>query len=650
MNLNHRNIFPAILFGLKELKLNPWTLSFSGVNKPLEKEFIAFYIREKLLQMRAAIIIGAILYALFGILDAFLLGDLKYTFWFIRFGLVIPFGTISLLFTYSKLFKNVSQIIIMLNNLVAGIGIIAMVVLAGPPVSYSYYAGLILVFIYIYTFSGLRYTWAVGTNWGIVILFEIFAVFLKKFPATVLISNSFFFVAANILSMIAAYFIEYSLRRDFYLAKLLEIEKEKVELSKKQLERLVMERTIQLSETNEELSKELLKKRKLIEKQKNLQEQLVQSQKMEAVGHLAGGVAHDFNNLLTIINGYSELILLNMKNNSKSFERMQQIIKAGKRAESLTRQLLAFSRKQILQPVVLDLNQLIKELEKMLRRLIGENIKLLFQYESDIFKIKADPGQLEQVIMNLVVNARDAMPKGGEIRIETQNIEAEDSLKQRPNGLSPGRKVLLTIRDTGTGIDKKILNHIFEPFFTTKAKGKGTGLGLSTVYGIVKQSDASIYVRSKKGKGTVFCVYFNTVEGDASDAIEIKSELKKLSGRETILVAEDEEAVREYVGVVLNKYGYNVILTSNGTEALNRIKNEMDKIDLLITDVIMPGLSGKDLVDKIMQYKPDLKYLYISGYTEDVIGQHGILDERIHIIQKPFTHRDFLEKIRSILN
>jgi CheY-like chemotaxis protein len=212
-----------------------------------------------------------------------------------------------------------------------------------------------------------------------------------------------------------------------------------------------------------------------------------------------------------------------------------------------------------------------------------------------------------------------------------------------------GPKVLLTIRDTGIGMDEEILSHIFDPFFTTKAKGKGTGLGLSTVYGIIKQSDAAIQVSSAKGKGTTFQIYFNSVEADEAEIREVKSELHNLSGRETILVAEDEEAVREYVGVVLNKYGYNVILTSTGMEALDILRNETGKIDLLITDVIMPGLSGKDLVDKILQYNPRLKYLYISGYTEDVIGQHGILDEQINIIQKPFTHRAFLEKIRSII-
>ncbi len=640
---------PPIVDGLREMNLNPLTLSFSGTNSELEKEFITFYNQEKLLQIRIAFVVGTAFYVLFGILDAFLLDDLKYTFWFIRYGLVLPFALISFSLTFTSLYDKYNQLIIMMNNLAAGIGIIAMIVLAGPPVSYSYYAGLILVFIYIYTFSGLRYPWAVATNWSIVLLFEIFAIYYKDFPLSVLISNNFFFVTANILSMIGAFFIEYSLRRDFFLAKLLQTEKEKVETSKMQLEQLVQERTLQLSEANKELNAELEKKKHLIKEQKNLQEQLVQSQKMEAVGHLAGGVAHDFNNLLTIINGYSELLLMNKDEHSKSHERLQQIHNAGKRAEGLTRQLLAFSRKQILQPVVLDLNQLLSELDKMLKRLIGENIRLIFKYAPGLYKIKADPGQLEQVILNLVVNARDAMPKGGEIFIETMNLASEAEDHYAGQDMPSGPKVLLTIRDTGIGMDEEILSHIFDPFFTTKAKGKGTGLGLSTVYGIIKQSDAAIQVSSAKGKGTTFQIYFNSVEADEAEIREVKSELHNLSGRETILVAEDEEAVREYVGVVLNKYGYNVILTSTGMEALDILRNETGKIDLLITDVIMPGLSGKDLVDKILQYNPRLKYLYISGYTEDVIGQHGILDEQINIIQKPFTHRAFLEKIRSII-
>jgi len=649
LNFNISSLFPAILRGLKELELNPLTLSFSGANKSLEKDFIDFYFKEKLLQIRAAIIIGTTLYALFGVLDAFLLGDLKYTFWFIRFGIVIPFSAIIFAFTYSKFFKPLNQIIIMTSNMVGGIGIIAMVVLAGPPVAYSYYAGLILVFIYVYTFSGLRFVWAVGTSWCIVLVFEVFAIFFKDFPVSILISNNFFFVASNILAMFAAYFIEYSLRRDFYLAKLLEIEKEKVDHTKKHLEHLVKERTIQLSEANEELSEELIKKRKLLIKQEKLQEQLVQSQKMEAVGHLAGGVAHDFNNLLTIINGYSELLLLDIKENDTSYELLCQINEAGKRAETLTRQLLAFSRKQILQPVIIDLNRLLRELDKMLRRLIGENIKLVFKYETEIFKIKADPGQLEQVILNLVVNARDAMPKGGDIIIETLNKVIENQkIHNRPD-IETGSKVLLTISDTGIGMDDNIIDHIFDPFFTTKEKSKGTGLGLSTVYGIIKQSDASIHVESEKGIGTTFSVYFNAVEADYPDVIENKAEHQNYFGKETILVVEDEKAVREYVGVILNKCGYDVLLSSDGNKALNIFKQNVDRIDLLITDVIMPGMSGKEMIGKMMKYKPDLKYIYISGYTDDVIGQHGILDEKINILQKPFTHSAFLEKIRLIL-
>ncbi|GEM_PF-1485718 len=650
MSLKLNDFFSSLLSGWSELELNPLTLAFRGANETLEEEFNSFYFREKLLQMRAGIILGLVLYILFGILDAYLLTDLKYTFWFIRFGIITPVALIGFLCTLSKTFEKTNQWILTVINLFAGTGIIAMVVLAGPPVSYSYYAGLILVFIFINTISGLRFIWAFATSWSLVIIFEIVAVFYKEFPLAVLVSNSFFFVASNILTIFAAYFIEFSLRRDFYLARLLEIEKEKVNHSKIHLERLVKERTLQLSETNKKLNEELDQKRKLITKQERLQKQLIQAQKMEAIGHLAGGIAHDFNNLLTVINGYSELLLLKFPETDVSFERLQQIQEAGKRAERLTRQLLAFSRKQLMQPVVLDLNRLLGELEKMLHRLIGENIELVFNYADNLRKIKADPGQLEQVVLNLVVNARDAMPKGGKITITTQNIEIdEQKIKNRP-ALTPGDKVLLTITDTGEGMDEKVKAHIFEPFFTTKETGKGTGLGLSTVYGIIKQSNGFIYADSKLGQGTSFSVFFNAVEADEPDIYERESDHRSFFGKETILVAEDEDSVRNYIHVILKKYGYTVLLTSNGQEAIHLLKNNSGEIDLLITDIIMPVMSGKELVDRVLKIKPDLPYLYISGYTDDVIGRQGIIDREIMILQKPFSYNGLLEKIRTILD
>lgn len=648
MNLNISNIFPAIFKGLNELELNPLTLAFTDGNKTLEKEFITSYFKEKLFQIRAAIIIGIILYSLFGILDAFSLDDLKYTFWFIRFGVVVPFSLVIFTITYSKFFKKWNQLIIMMPNLVGGIAIIVMILLAGPPVSYSYYAGLILILIYLYTFSGLRFVWAAGTCWGLVVAFEILAIFFKDIPTAILISNNFFFVASNVLAMFAAYSIEFSLRKDFYLTRLLNAEKEKVGDSKRHLEGLVKERTVQLIESNKELSDELIKKRELLDEQKKLQEQLIQSQKMEAIGQLAGGIAHDFNNLLTVINGYSELLLLSTPKKEASFKSLKQINDAGKRAKSLTQQLLAFSRKQILQPVVIDLNQFLKELKIMLQRLIGENIELVFKFDSGIYKIEADPGQLGQVIMNLIVNARDAMPKGGRIIIETQNKVSNIHENQSKENFDPSSEVLLKIIDTGIGMDDELSSKIFDPFFTTK--GKGTGLGLSTVYGIIKQSNASIHVDSKKGEGTSFSMYFNAVKTNEQGKIEKSIDHQNLFGKETILVVEDEEAVREYIGVILNKYGYDVLLMSDGNKALDIFKKNMEEIDLLITDVIMPIMSGKEMIDKMQKYKPELKYIYISGYTDDIIGEHGILDKETCILQKPFTHSTLMEKIRFKLD
>jgi two-component system, cell cycle sensor histidine kinase and response regulator CckA len=384
-------------------------------------------------------------------------------------------------------------------------------------------------------------------------------------------------------------------------------------------------------------------------KKKN--EMLVQSQKMEAVGRLAGGIAHDFNNLLTAIIGYGELLKLNGSVDTDSLQCIEEVLKSAKRAASLTQQLLAFSRKQVLQPKIVDLNKLINETQVMLRRLIGEDIELIVKQEPDLGKVKADPGQIEQVIMNLVVNARDAMPTGGKLTIETRNVCLGCDVREAHFSVKEGYYVRLSVNDSGIGMTEETKKHLFEPFFTTKERGKGTGLGLSTVYGIIQQSSGNILVTSAVGKGAAFDIYLPMVRDIEEDEREARVKAAARGGNETVLIVEDEDVVRNMLSRALNGYGYTVLEARNGREALSLLSDRRSgRIDLLVTDVVMPEMSGEALARKIVEKDPGVKVLYISGYTNDAVVHHGVLDKGVQFLQKPFTPQSLARKVLDILN
>jgi len=383
---------------------------------------------------------------------------------------------------------------------------------------------------------------------------------------------------------------------------------------------------------------------------KQLEEQFRQAQKMEAVGQLAGGVAHDFNNLLTIINGYCELALAKMGRDDPVFEKLQQIKEAGYRAGSLTRQLLAFSRKQIMKPEILNLNLLLKNMEKMLRRLIGEDIDFITIFTENLGLIKADAGQIEQVVLNLAINARDAMPDGGTITIETMNVELSPEYVALHKEAEAGWFAMLAVSDTGVGMEPEITEHIFEPFFTTKERGRGTGLGLSTVYGIVKQSGGSIWVYSEPGKGTTFKIYFPLIEEFEKDDKTLSALEPKVSGSETILIAEDEKAVRLLAADGLRDFGYTILEAQNKEEALELAEKHAGSIHLLLTDIIMPGGSGGELAVELHAKYPALKVLFMSGYTDESVVTHGMLIEKTNFIQKPFSLKTLAQKVREVLD
>jgi PAS domain S-box-containing protein len=387
-----------------------------------------------------------------------------------------------------------------------------------------------------------------------------------------------------------------------------------------------------------------------ITERKRLERQLLHAQKMEAIGNLAGGVAHDFNNMLGVILGHTELMLTEMAPEDSNYENLEEVFKAAQRSADLTRQLLAFARKQTIEPIVLDLNGAVDGLLKMLKRLIGEDIELIWRPETDIWPVKMDPAQLDQILANLCVNARDAIPDVGRITIETENIMLDQAYCADHLGFQPGQYVMLAVSDNGCGMGKKIVDKIFEPFFTTKSLGKGSGLGLSTVYGIVKQNGGFINVYSEPGQGTSFKIFIRVHEGGFAEKISVTAMENPMGEGETILLVEDEKGLLTMGQKLLETLKYDVVTATDPDEAMALAQKNANKIRLLITDVVMPVMSGKDLAERIKTLNPNIKVLFMSGYTANFIAHHGVLDQGVHFIAKPFSIKTLSTKIRKVLD
>jgi PAS domain S-box-containing protein len=390
--------------------------------------------------------------------------------------------------------------------------------------------------------------------------------------------------------------------------------------------------------------------RKLAEQERlHLEEQLRQAQKMEAVGRLAGGVAHDFNNILMVINGYVQLVLRRLSPRHPLRQNLNEIRKAGERAASLTGQLLAFSRRQFLVPRILDLNKVVADTKEMLRRVIGEDVELVIRQGCKLAKVLADPGQIAQVLVNLAVNARDAMPGGGRLTIETGNVDLREAETGDLPGAAPGPYVMLAVSDTGVGMSKELMEHMFEPFFTTRERGKGTGLGLSTVYGIVKQSGGYVRAQSEPGQGSAFRIYLPCARVGSGKPAARSGKARLAKGRETVLVVEDELAVRQVVAATLRSCGYKVLEARSGEEAMRRLRRHEGPLHLLLTDLVMPRMNGRKVADSVRTLYPEVKVVFMSGYTDDALLRHGVSDTQGSFLQKPFTMETLTQEVREVL-
>ncbi len=607
---------PSLLFNSNSIRINWFTLSFP---RPLENIFLERYFYASLRQIRIASALGVFFYGIFGFLDAWLVPEAKYQLWLIRYAIICPFLCVTFFLSFSKHFKKYAQLSIASSVLAGGFGIIAMILVAPYPASFSYYTGLILVFVYGYAFFRLRFIWATLTGWTIVLAYEIAAVWLSPTPVPTLINNNFFFLTGNVFGMFAGYSFEYYLRRDFMQARLLQEEKKKVTRVNQELEKRVLIRTAQLVQTNKELTQEIADRKRAEKDQRELERQLRKSQKMEAIGTLAGGVAHDLNNILSGIVSYPELLLMDIPEDSPLKRPLVTIQQSGQKAAAIVQDLLTLARRGVSVTEVMNLNQLIRqyldspENHKILEYHPG--VKVETSLVPELCNILGSPVHLSKTIMNLISNAAEAMPSGGVIHIATENCYI-DGAQNGHAAFKRGDYAVLKVSDTGVGISPESIDRIFEPFYTKKSMGRsGTGLGMAVVWGTVKDHNGSIDVQSKLGVGTIFTLYFPiTQKNMQSEKSDVATDKYK-GGGESILVIDDVAQQREIAASMLQKLGYNVLSVPSGEEAINHMQK--NKADLLLLDMIMnPGIDGLETYKKILELHPGQKAVIASGFSE----------------------------------
>ena len=634
---------PATTPGVNEMELNPITLSFRG---KLEKSFSDAYYVNSLGMVRFSLLAGILLYGAFGILDAELIPAMKWTLWAIRFGIVVPSLLVVILFSYFPVFKRYFQVSVFTAMIVAGSAIIFMIAIMPPPVNYTYYAGLILVFIWGYTFTRVRFIWATSAGWLLVAFYEFVAVWATHTPVSIFINNNFFFISANLVGMFACYSIEYYTRRDFFLAFMLEHEQAKVTSANQRLEKIVQQRTGELVRKNEELRLEIEERKRAEQRRTELESKLQQAQKIEAMGTLAGGIAHDFNNLLMGIQGNASLMLLDLETDNPHYERMKNTEQYVLRGAELTRQLLGFARGGKYEVKTTDLNELVRRSATMFGRTKKE-VTIRYDLKDNIWVVDVDRGQIEQVLLNLFVNAWQAMPGGGELHLQTACVHVDRDNLHDPEML-PGNYVKVSVTDNGIGMDDATQARIFDPFFTTKEMSRGTGLGLASAYGIIRNHDGFFEVRSKAGRGSRFSFY---LPASHETVIEEDTPASKLllRGNETILLIDDEDMILQVASDMLDKLGYKVLAAHSGEEAIGIYSSNAPEVDLVILDVIMPGMSGSRTFDCLKEINPHVKILLSSGYSISDEANKIMAKGCEGFVQKPYDIHLFSQKIRDAL-
>ncbi len=641
-------LMPAAPSKSDEMKIHPFTLSFEP---DLEEKFREDYWINSLRMVRFSLVAGMLLYGFFGLLDAWLIPEMKSRLWLIRFLIVWPALFSVILLSYARGFKKYFQPLVASVMLLAGSGIIYMIAILPPPVSQAYYAGLILVLIWGYTFTRVRVIWASSAGWILVVLYEVVATQITETPVSVLLSNNFFFISANLVGMFACYFIEYYTRRDFFLAYQLEKEQEKVKSANLRLENIVKQRTSELLKKNNELREEIEERKRAEKERAELETRLQEVQKMEAMGTLAGGIAHDFNNLLMGIQGNTSLMLLETSPSNSHYEKLRNIEQHVMKGSDLTRQLLGFARGGKYEVKPTNLNSLIERTADMFGRTKKE-IVIHKDFQVGLWNVNIDRGQIEQVLLNLFVNAWQAMPGGGNLYIYTQNID----ITKPPSGdyqVKPGQYVKVSVCDTGVGMNPQTIKRIFDPFFTTREMGRGTGLGLASAYGIVKNHDGFFEVESEVGQGSSFFLYLPAHPSlDHSEVSQQGSENNSnlVRGTETILLVDDEPMILEVATGILKKLGYNVIRSESGKEAIDIYKDSLEDIDLVLLDAIMPDMSGRDTFNTLKEIDPKVKVLLSSGYS--LSGEAGKIMAMgcCGFIQKPYDIYKLSSKLRQALD
>jgi signal transduction histidine kinase/ActR/RegA family two-component response regulator len=629
--------------------VNYLTLTFKGESADYEKAYEDDYFLKSLNPFRLSLVLSMVFYGAFAFLDTIAVPALKTIFWFIRFGIVFPVLVGVFAFTYSRFFKKYMQFVIACIMFITGFGIIVMINYAARIQNYTYYTGLILIFIFGYTFIKARFIYASIAGWTIVISYEISAIWLSDTPFVTLVTNNYFFIAANIIGMFISYFLELSTRKEFYMRILLEQEKENVKTANNALEKRVADRTQQLSDTNEDLKKEIEIRQKFERERAELEKQLYQLQKMETIGTLAGGIAHDFNNILTPILGYTDMALEELPEDSNLRFDLEQINNAAHRGKDLVQQVLTFSREVDFTNKPIQLQPIVTEALNLIKAAFPPGVEFVQHFDQKIGSVLADPIHIHQIVMNLCTNASHAMIKtGGTLEVSLDTAKIDQKTADKIPNLKKGYYIRLTISDTGHGMDLKTKERIFEPFFTRKEVGSGSGLGLSVVHGIISNYGGAIVVNSTPGIGTTFIIYLPRYEGDLVGADKINKTL--LKGVEHILFVDDEPEITFMGKKMLENLGYKVTISSDSVSALEEFRSNPDSYSLLVTDQNMPNITGTDLASMMLDIKPGLKVIIITGYSdnlsEEVLYEKGISE----VILKPMILDDFSKVIRRVLD